>query len=124
MGGVDLFDEGADMPPGTGQSKTCACWVDQSFTAAFGGTAEGAGRPARHLLTSRDLSAEIAEAGSGKELYHRLNVVPDARCGLEERRDNIPRLARHSIAEFSTAKQGLAAARAGRKGIAVAMLQA
>jgi len=56
--------------------------------------------------TNRDLLAEIEAGTFREELYHRLNVVPIAVPSLEERREDIPELATHFIAEFN-ASQGL-----------------
>jgi two-component system nitrogen regulation response regulator NtrX len=50
--------------------------------------------------TTRDLEAEIAAGRFRQELYHRLNVVPIAVPSLEERREDIPELARHFIHHF------------------------
>jgi len=117
-GGVVYFDEVADMPPGT-QSKILRVLVDQSFTRV-GGTAKVRVDLRVISSTSRDLSAEIAEGRFRQELYHRLNVVPIEVPSLEERRDDIPELARHFIAEFNR-EQGLPLRELGED--AVAMLQ-
>lgn len=117
-GGVIYFDEVADMPPGT-QSKILRVLVDQSFTRV-GGT--GKVRVDLRVIssTSRDLAAEIAAGRFREELFHRLNVVPIEVPSLEDRRDDIPELARHFIAEFNR-EQGLAARDLGED--AVALLQ-
>jgi two-component system, NtrC family, nitrogen regulation response regulator NtrX len=70
--------------------------------------------------TSRDLMALIAEGRFREELYHRLNVVPIEVPSLEDRRDDIPELARHFINEFNR-EQGLPLRELGED--AVAMLQ-
>jgi two-component system nitrogen regulation response regulator NtrX len=56
--------------------------------------------------TNRDLTVEIERGTFRQELYHRLNVVPIRVPGLEERREDIPELARHFIAQFNET-QGL-----------------
>ncbi len=117
-GGVVYFDEVADMPPGT-QSKILRVLVDQSFTRV-GGTAKVRVDLRVISSTSRDLTAEIGEGRFREELYHRLNVVPIDVPSLEERRDDIPDLARHFIAEFNR-EQGLPLRELGED--AVAMLQ-
>ncbi len=117
-GGVIYFDEVADMPPGT-QSKILRVLVDQSFTRV-GGTAKVRVDLRVISSTSRDLAAEIAAGRFREELYHRLNVVPIEVPSLEERRDDIPDLARHFIVEFNR-DQGLPLRALGED--AAAMLQ-
>jgi two-component system nitrogen regulation response regulator NtrX len=56
--------------------------------------------------TTRDLQAEIVAGRFRQELYDRLNVVPVAVPALEERREDIPELARHFIEGFNRT-QGL-----------------
>ncbi len=104
-GGVIFFDEVADMPLGT-QSKILRVLVDQSFTRVGGATKV---RVDLRVIssTTRTLTEEIAEGRFREELYHRLNVVPIEVPSLEERREDIPELARHFIARFN-ADQGLA----------------
>ena len=117
-GGVIYFDEVADMPPGT-QSKILRVLVDQSFTRV-GGTAKVRVDLRVISSTSRDLMALIAEGRFREELYHRLNVVPIEVPSLEDRRDDIPELARHFIQDFNR-DQGLPLRPLGED--AVAMLQ-
>ncbi|MEM9430702.1 MAG: sigma-54 dependent transcriptional regulator, partial [Pseudomonadota bacterium] len=103
-GGILFFDEVADMPLGT-QSKILRVLVDQSFQRAGGNDIV---RVDVRVLsaTNRDLKAEIDAGRFREELYHRLNVVPIAVPALDARRDDIPELARHFIAELNTT-QGL-----------------
>ncbi|MCA0940929.1 sigma-54-dependent Fis family transcriptional regulator [Yangia mangrovi] len=103
-GGVIYFDEVADMPLGT-QSKILRVLVDQSFTRVGGSDKV---RVDLRVIssTNRDLEAEIALGTFRQELYHRLNVVPIAVPSLEDRREDIPLLARHFIACFNRS-QGL-----------------
>ncbi|MGC9369795.1 MAG: sigma-54-dependent transcriptional regulator [Paracoccaceae bacterium] len=103
-GGVLYFDEVADMPPGT-QSKILRVLVDQQFQRV-GGTDKV--RVDLRVISSstRDLEEEIAAGNFRRELYHRLNVVPISVPALEERREDIPELARHFVTEFNRA-QGL-----------------
>jgi two-component system, NtrC family, nitrogen regulation response regulator NtrX len=103
-GGVVYFDEVADMPLGT-QSKILRVLVDQSFTRV-GGTTKVRVDLRVISSTSRDLAGEIAQGRFREELFHRLNVVPIDVPSLEDRRDDIPELARHFIAEFNR-EQGL-----------------
>ncbi len=103
-GGVVYFDEVADMPPGT-QSKILRVLVEQQFTRA-GGTDKVRVDLRVVSSTTRDLRAEIRAGRFRQELYDRLNVVPIAVPGLEERREDIPVLADHFIAHFHRS-QGL-----------------
>ncbi|MDG4648798.1 sigma-54 dependent transcriptional regulator [Roseibacterium sp. SDUM158017] len=117
-GGVIYFDEVADMPPGT-QSKILRVLVDQSFTRV-GGTAKVRVDLRVISSTTRDLTAEIAAGRFREELFHRLNVVPIEVPKLEDRREDIPELARFFIETFNR-EQGLALRELGED--AVAMLQ-
>ncbi|GAB4388007.1 nitrogen assimilation response regulator NtrX [Albidovulum sp.] len=103
-GGVIYFDEVADMPLGT-QSKILRVLTDQQFTRV-GGTDKVRVDLRVISSTTRDLKAEIAAGRFRQELYDRLNVVPIAVPALEERREDIPDLARHFIAQFNRS-QGL-----------------
>ncbi|MEJ6394877.1 sigma-54 dependent transcriptional regulator [Gymnodinialimonas sp. 2305UL16-5] len=103
-GGVIYFDEVADMPLGT-QSKILRVLVDQSFTRV-GGTAKVRVDLRVISSTTRDLAAEIAAGRFREELYHRLNVVPIEVPALEDRREDIPDLAKYFI-EFFNREQGL-----------------
>ena len=103
-GGVVYFDEVADMPLGT-QSKILRVLVDQQFMRVGGNDKV---RVDLRVIssTNKDLAAEIQAETFREELYHRLNVVPIAVPSLSERREDIPLLAAHFIAEFN-ATQGL-----------------
>ena len=103
-GGVIYFDEVADMPIGT-QSKILRVLVDQQFQRVGGNDRV---RVDLRVISStiRDLEEAIAAQTFRQELYHRLNVVPIAVPSLEDRREDIPALALHFIAEFKAA-QGL-----------------
>jgi two-component system nitrogen regulation response regulator NtrX len=103
-GGIVYFDEVADMPLGT-QSKILRVLVEQQFTRA-GGTDKVRVDLRVISSTTRDLKAEIAAGRFRQELYDRLNVVPIAVPALEDRREDIPELARHFIAGFHRS-QGL-----------------
>ncbi|PTW51846.1 MULTISPECIES: sigma-54-dependent transcriptional regulator [Rhodovulum] len=103
-GGILYFDEVADMPLGT-QSKILRVLVDQQFQRA-GGTDKVRVDIRVISSTTRDLTAEIQAGTFREELYHRLNVVPIDVPSLDERREDIPELARHFIAAFNRV-QGL-----------------
>ncbi|MGV6848272.1 MAG: nitrogen assimilation response regulator NtrX [Marinibacterium sp.] len=96
-GGVVFFDEVADMPSGT-QSKILRVLVDQQFQRV-GGTDKVRVDLRVISSTNRDLEAEIAAGRFRRELYHRLNVVPISVPSLEDRREDIPLLAEHFIAQ-------------------------
>lgn len=97
-GGVIYFDEVADMPLGT-QSKILRVLVEQQF-ARVGGTAKVRVDMRVVSSTTRELKAEIAAGRFRQELYDRLNVVPIAVPSLDDRREDIPLLARHFIEQF------------------------
>jgi two-component system nitrogen regulation response regulator NtrX len=103
-GGVVYFDEVADMPPGT-QSKILRVLTEQQFTRA-GGTDKVRVDLRVVSSTTRDLRSEIRAGRFRQELYDRLNVVPISVPALEERREDIPALARHFIDHFHRS-QGL-----------------
>jgi len=103
-GGIIYFDEVADMPEGT-QSKILRVLVDQQFQRVGGNDKV---RVDLRVIssTNRNLEHEIKEGTFRQELYHRLNVVPIDVPSLEERREDIPELAVHFIAEMNST-QGL-----------------
>ncbi|HBR36790.1 MAG TPA: sigma-54-dependent Fis family transcriptional regulator, partial [Sulfitobacter pontiacus] len=103
-GGVIFFDEVADLPLGT-QSKILRVLVDQQFTRVGGNDKV---RVDLRVIssTNKDLDAAIKADNFRQELFHRLNVVPISVPSLEDRREDIPVLARHFIADFN-ASQGL-----------------
>ncbi|MCX7888245.1 MAG: sigma-54 dependent transcriptional regulator [Rhodobacteraceae bacterium] len=103
-GGFVYFDEVADMPLGT-QSKILRVLTEQQF-ARVGGTDKVRVDLRVISSTTRNLPAEIAQGRFRQELYDRLNVVPIAVPALEERREDIPELARHFI-EVLNKTQGL-----------------
>ncbi|QXT38331.1 sigma-54-dependent transcriptional regulator [Gymnodinialimonas ceratoperidinii] len=117
-GGVIYFDEVADMPLAT-QAKILRVLVDQSFTRV-GGTAKVRVDLRVISSTTKDLTVEIAEGRFREELFHRLNVVPVEVPSLEDRREDVPELARHFIDLFNR-EQGLTARELGED--ASAMLQ-
>ena len=103
-GGVIYFDEVADMPLGT-QSKILRVLVEQQFSRVGGSDKV---RVDLRVIssTTRDLKAEISAGRFRQELFDRLNVVPITVPSLDDRREDIPELARHFIAMFNKA-QGL-----------------
>ena len=103
-GGVLYFDEVADMPLGT-QSKILRVLVDQQFQRVGGGDKV---RVDIRVVSSTNkvLTDEIKDGNFREELFHRLNVVPVVVPSLEERREDIPLLTAHFIAELNKV-QGL-----------------
>ena len=103
-GGFVYFDEVADMPLGT-QSKILRVLTEQQFTRVGG--ADKVRVDLRVISsTTRLLTAEIAAGRFRQELYDRLNVVPITVPALDDRREDIPLLARHFIEQFNKT-QGL-----------------
>jgi len=97
-GGVVYFDEVADMPLGT-QSKILRVLVEQQFTRS-GGTDKVRVDLRVISSTTRDLKTEIGAGRFRQELFDRLNVVPIPVPPLEDRREDIPELARHFLETF------------------------
>ena len=103
-GGVIYFNEVADMPLVT-QGKILRVLTDQQFTRV-GGTDKVRVDLRVISSTTRDLRAEIAAGRFRQELFDRLNVVPIVVPPLSDRREDIPELTRHFIAQLNRA-QGL-----------------
>ncbi len=102
--GIVYFDEIADMPLGT-QSKILRVLVDQQFQRVGG--SEKVRVDMRVISsTNRDLQEEMQLGRFREELFHRLNVVPIDVPSLEDRREDIPDLAR-SFIENLNKTQGL-----------------
>ncbi|MGY6547814.1 MAG: nitrogen assimilation response regulator NtrX [Roseinatronobacter sp.] len=104
-GGTVYLDEVADMPLGT-QSKILRVLVEQQFMR-LGGASKVRVDLRVMSATTQDLAARVREGLFRQELYDRLNVVPIAVPGLEDRREDIPRLAEFFLDEFHRS-QGLA----------------
>jgi len=102
--GILYFDEVADMPLGT-QSKILRVLVDQQFQRV-GGTDKVRVDIRVISSSSKDLNQEVQTGSFREELFHRLNVVPIIVPSLEDRREDIPELAKHFIAGFNK-EQGL-----------------
>jgi two-component system nitrogen regulation response regulator NtrX len=103
-GGVIYFNEVADMPLVT-QGKILRVLTDQQFTRV-GGTDKVRVDLRVISSTTRDLRSEISAGRFRQELFDRLNVVPIAVPPLSDRREDIPDLTRHFIAQLNRA-QGL-----------------
>jgi two-component system nitrogen regulation response regulator NtrX len=114
-GGVLFFDEVADMPIGT-QSKILRVLVEQQFLRVGGSDKV---RVDMRVIssTNRDLKEAIDNGSFREELFHRLNVVPVSVPSLEARRDDIPLMAEHFIAELNKS-QGLPKRKLSTKALA------
>lgn len=99
--GTLYIDEIADMPLET-QSKILRVLVEQKFQRLGNGTKVEV--DVRIVSSSSKNLEEERRAGNLREdLFHRLNVVPLEVPGLSERREDIPTLVDHFIAQISVA---------------------
>ncbi len=97
--GTLYIDEIAEMPLET-QSKILRVLVEQKFQRLGSGTKVEV--DVRIVSSSsRDLEAERRGGNLREDLFHRLNVVPLEVPGLSERREDIPTLVDHFIAQIS-----------------------
>ncbi len=115
-GGTLFIDEVADMPRET-QNKILRVLVDQTFLRV-GGTTKVNVDVRIVSSTARNLEAEIAEGRFREDLYHRLSVVPIRVPPLSERREDIPELIEHFMAQISAAS-GLPKRQIGEDAMAV-----
>jgi len=100
-GGTLLLDEVAEMPLET-QSKILRVLVDQTFERVGGGPRVKV--DVRVVSSSsRDLMEAIAANQFREDLYHRLNVVPITVPPLASRREDIPLLVEHFMAQICKA---------------------
>src|SRR5436305_8067659 len=99
--GTLFIDEISDMPRET-QNKILRVLVDQTFQRV-GGTAKVNVDVRIVSSTARNLEGEIASGKFREDLYHRLSVVPVRVPPLAERREDIPLLVDHLIAQISHA---------------------
>jgi two-component system nitrogen regulation response regulator NtrX len=115
-GGTLYLDEIADMPRET-QNKILRVLVDQAFERIGGATKVKV--DVRILSsTARDLEAAIQEGKFREDLFHRLSVVPLRVPALAERREDVPNLVAHFMAQVSNAT-GLPIRRIGDDAMAV-----
>jgi two-component system nitrogen regulation response regulator NtrX len=115
-GGTLFIDDVADLPRET-QNKILRVLVDQTFQRV-GGSTKLAVDVRVISSTSRNLEAEIAGGRFREDLYHRLSVVPIRVPALAERREDIPALVEHFMAQISQST-GLPRRRIGEDAMAV-----
>jgi len=98
-GGTIFLDEIADMSLAT-QAKVLRMLEGQEYQRVGGSKTLKA--DVRVIAASnKNLADEIQRGIFREDLYYRLNVIPLEVAPLRERSDDIPRLARHFLQEFS-----------------------
>ena len=117
--GTLYLDEVADMPMET-QGKLLRLLVEQRFRR-LGGKDDVQVDVRVITSSSRDLFKEVSLGRFREDLYHRLNVMPLEAPPLKERREDIPALVEHFIAQLSSST-GLPSRKIGED--AMAALQA
>ena len=98
-GGTLFLDEVGDMTLKT-QAKVLRVLQEQKLEPV-GGTASVTVDVRVIAATNKRLEEEIRKGAFREDLFFRLNVIPFRVPALRERRDDIPLLARHFIAELS-----------------------
>jgi two-component system nitrogen regulation response regulator NtrX len=98
-GGTLFLDEVGDMTLKT-QAKVLRVLQEQKLEPV-GGTASVTVDVRVIAATNKNLEEEIRKGAFREDLFFRLNVIPFRVPALRERRDDIPLLARHFIAELS-----------------------
>jgi two-component system nitrogen regulation response regulator NtrX len=98
-GGTLFLDEIADMTLKT-QAKVLRVLQEQKLEPV-GGTASVTVDVRVIAATNKKLEDEIKKGAFREDLFFRLNVIPFEVAPLRERREDIPVLARHFVAEFS-----------------------
>jgi two-component system nitrogen regulation response regulator NtrX len=100
-GGTLFLDEVGDMSLRT-QAKVLRALEEQRFEPV--GAAESVQVDVRVVAaTNKNLDEEIERGNFREDLFYRLNVIPFFVPPLRERREDIPLLADHFLAEFTTA---------------------
>ena len=95
-GGTLVLDEIGDMPPDT-QTRLLRVLADGEFYRVGGHTSVHVS--VRIIAaTHQNLEQLVRDGRFREDLYHRLNVIRIHLPGLRERREDIPRLARHFLA--------------------------
>ncbi len=98
-GGTLFLDEVGDMSLKT-QAKVLRVLQEQKFEQV-GGTQSIEIDCRVIAATNKNLEEEIQAGNFREDLFFRLNVIPFYMAPLRERREDIPALARHFVAEFS-----------------------
>jgi two-component system nitrogen regulation response regulator NtrX len=98
-GGTLFLDEVGDMSLKT-QAKVLRVLQEQKFEPV-GGTHSVEVDCRVIAATNKKLDEEIKEGRFREDLFFRLNVIPFEMAPLRKRREDIPVLARHFVAEFS-----------------------
>ncbi|HSQ78607.1 MAG TPA: sigma-54 dependent transcriptional regulator [Nitrospirota bacterium] len=99
-GGTIFLDEIADMSMAT-QAKVLRVLEGQEFQRV-GGVKTLKSDVRVIAASNKNLAEEIKRGAFREDLYYRLNVIPLEVPPLREREDDIPRLVRHFLQEFST----------------------
>jgi two-component system, NtrC family, nitrogen regulation response regulator NtrX len=100
-GGTLFLDEVGDMSLRT-QAKVLRAIEEQRFEPV--GAAESLQVDVRVVAaTNKNLEEEIEHGNFREDLFYRLNVIPFFVPPLRDRREDIPLLAEHFLAEFTTA---------------------
>lgn len=97
--GTIFLDEIADMSLAT-QAKVLRVLQGQEFQRV-GGTRTLKVDVRVIAASNKNLANEIKKGAFREDLYYRLNVIPLTVSPLRERSDDIPRLVRHFLKEFS-----------------------
>ncbi len=98
-GGTIFLDEIADMSMAT-QAKVLRVLEGQEFQRV-GGTKPLKTDVRVIAASNKNLADEIRKGSFREDLYYRLNVIPLEVPPLRDRTDDIPRLVRHFLQEFS-----------------------
>jgi len=99
-GGTIFLDEIADMSMAT-QAKVLRMLEGQEFQRV-GGVKTLKADVRVIAASNKNLADEIRRGAFREDLYYRLNVIPLEVPPLREREDDIPRLVRYFLQEFST----------------------
>jgi two-component system nitrogen regulation response regulator NtrX len=99
-GGTIFLDEIGDMSLAT-QAKVLRVLEGQEFQRV-GGTKTLKADVRVIAASNKNLAGEIGKGTFREDLYYRLNVIPLDVPSLRERADDIPRLVRHFLQEFSS----------------------
>lgn len=99
--GTLFLDEVGDMSLKT-QAKVLRT-LDEGKFEVLGTSAQVAADVRIIAATNKNLEEEIARGNFREDLFYRLNVIPFFVPPLRERKEDIPALARHFLAEFAEA---------------------